>query len=83
MLIDVIEVKYLEDYKLELKFENGVRKIVDFKDTVFNHDGPVIKPLRDIDYFKTVRVNKEIGTIEWDSGYDCEPGVLYEKGMQI
>ena len=48
MLIDVIEVKYLEDYKLELKFENGVRKIVDFKDTVFNHDGPVIKPLRDL-----------------------------------
>lgn len=83
MLIDIIEVKPLDNYKLELKFENGVRKIVDFKETVFNHNGPVIRPLRDEAYFKTVRVNIETGTIEWESGYDCDPGLLYEKGITI
>ncbi len=82
MLIDIIDVKYLGKYKLELTFENSVRKIVDFEKDIFTYDGPVIRPLRDENYFKTVKLNKEIGTIEWESGYDCDPGVLYESGIQ-
>ena len=39
--------------------------------------------IKDIEYFKRVRLNKEIGTIEWDSGFDCCSSYLYETGANI
>lgn len=83
MLIDVIGVKYIDGYKLELEFENGVIKVVDFEEDLKQHSGPVIDPLKEIEYFKRVRVNKEAGTVEWESGYDCCPSFLYETGVEI
>ncbi len=44
---------------------------------------PVVAPLKDMEYFKRVRLNKEIGTIELDSGFDCCPSYLYESGFEI
>ena len=44
---------------------------------------PVVAPLKDMEYFKRVRLNKEIGTIEWDSGFDCCSSYLYETGAEI
>lgn len=83
MLIDIIGVKYIDGYKLELEFENGVKKVVDFEEDLKQRSGPVIEPLKDIEHFKRVIVNKESGTIEWESGYDCCPSFLYERGIEI
>ncbi len=83
MLVNIVRVKYLDGYKLELEFENGVVKVVNFEEDLKKYSGPVVTPLKDIEYFKRVRLNKEIGTIEWDSGFDCCSSYLYETGAEI
>lgn len=58
MLVNIVRVKYLDGYKLELEFENGVVKVVNFEEDLKKYSGPVVTPLKDIEYFKRVRLNK-------------------------
>ena len=67
-----IDVKTLEDYKLEILFNNNEKKIFDVK--------PYLKfkkfqELRDITKFNTVKVAGL--SIEWDNGIDICPDELY------
>ena len=69
--VDVIGVKVLENYKLQLQFDDGscgvvdISKIVPFKG--------VFAPLNDKDFFSKVAVNSDIGTICWQNGADLSP----------
>lgn len=75
MLIDVIQVKALTNYRLQLTFEDGVTGEVDVSELIeFNG---VFAPLKEQDYFKQVRVNPDIGTICWPNEADLDPDVLY------
>lgn len=73
--MDIIEVKYLENYSLELTFENREKGVVNLKD--YRNRGGVFRQFADLDYFKKVFVNKEIGTICWPDGIDIAPETLY------
>ena len=75
MLKDIIEVKPLEEYRLFLRFENGVEGVVDVSELI-RFEG-VFAPLREIDKFREVRVNPELGTICWPNDLDLDPDVLY------
>ncbi len=75
MLIDVIDVCVLDDYQLDLRFEDGAQGIVDVADLV-RFTG-VFAPLRSHDYFRSVRVDAELGTVTWPNGADLDPDVLY------
>jgi hypothetical protein len=75
MLKDIIEVKPLENYQLYLKFEDNQEGIVDLEQFV-EFEG-VFNPLKDLDYFRTVKLNPDWGTIYWDNGADLDPDVLY------
>jgi hypothetical protein len=75
----VKDVAYVSQYKLLVTFENGVVKLVDLKPYL---DGEVFEPLKDINYFKTVRVNADIDTIVWDNDADVSPDFLYEIGVE-
>jgi hypothetical protein len=70
-------VKYLEDYKLELQFKNRITKIVDLSD-MLKHAKNMLLPLKDIEYFKQVSCDGI--TICWPNGVDLCPDVLYEMG---
>jgi hypothetical protein len=73
----VKDVDYIEEYKLRIKFENNKSKIVDLK----NHlNGTVFKPLKNLAYFKKVKLNKDIDTIVWPNNADFSPDFLYEIG---
>ncbi len=75
MLQDIIEVQTRENYQLYLKFEDGNAGIIDVSE-VIDFIG-IFEPLKDLDYFKTVKLNPEWGTIYWEHGEDLDPDVLY------
>jgi hypothetical protein len=75
MLIDVIDLRVMDDYQLDLRFEDGVRGVVNVADLVAFTG--VFAPLRSYDYFRRVRVDAELGTICWPNGADLDPDVLY------
>lgn len=50
MYYDVIETKYLEGYKLELRFENGKHGIVDLQNYI--KKGGIFSRFSDMEYFK-------------------------------
>jgi len=75
----VRDVSYVSEYKLLLTFEDSVVKLVDLEPYL---DGQVFEPLRDVGYFKTVRVNPDIDTIVWKNDADFSPDFLYEIGLE-
>ncbi|NES67116.1 MAG: DUF2442 domain-containing protein [Okeania sp. SIO2D1] len=75
MLKDIIEVNHQENYLLYLKFEDGKDGIVDISQLI-EFTG-IFAKLQDINYFKTVKLNPEWGTIYWENGADLDPDVLY------
>lgn len=77
MYYDVLKVKYIEGYKLELVFENGKKGIVDLQNYV--NEGGVFSRFSDIEYFKQAYVDKELGVLCWPDGLDIAPETLYSK----
>ena len=71
----VKDAKYLSDYKLLLTFEDGSLRQVDLATHL---DGEVFEPLKDLENFRTVHVNRELDTIVWANGADMSPQFLYE-----
>lgn len=69
----VINVKVLEDYKLELTFDNNVVKIKDMKPLL---DKGVFKKLKNKEIFNSVKINYD--TICWGEDIDLCPDSLYE-----
>ena len=76
----VKKVKYLEGYKLQLIFNDGKVKIVDFENRLQNAKNMFL-PLQDIDYFKKVKCDGT--TLVWPNGLYLCPDVLYEIGEEI
>ena len=76
----IIDVSYIEDYKLKLKFENNEYKLVDLQPHL---DGKIFEPLQDIAYFKSVALNRDIDTIVWPNNADFSPDFLYEIGQPM
>lgn len=76
MLQDIIAVNPLKHYKLYLRFEDNQDGIVDIQKQI-EFTG-VFEPLKDLEYFAQVKINPELGTIQWPNGADLDPDVLYE-----
>jgi hypothetical protein len=78
MLIDVTESRYVRDFDfvLWLRFDDGTEGEIDLSTELY---GPVFEPLRDVSYFRQVRVDPELGTIVWPNGADFAPEFLYDK----
>ncbi len=76
MLVGVVEVKLLSEYKLFLRFEDGrsgevdISQIIPFKG--------IFAKLADKDFFSRVKVNPDVGTICWENGADISPCTLYK-----
>ena len=74
MYLSVSRVKALNDYKLELTFQNKEVKIFDVNPYL---DTGLFSTLKDVNLFRMVKVSFD--TIEWPNGVDLDPEVLYEK----
>jgi Protein of unknown function (DUF2442) len=71
----VISVRALDEYRLEVTFDDGLRGVVSLGDRLF---GPVFEPLRDPNLFRQASVD-EFGAICWPNGADLAPDALYER----
>ncbi len=76
MILHIKEAKYLHGYVIWLRFNDGAIGEVDLKDELF---GEVFEPLKDLDKFKSFKVDPDLETIVWGTGADMAPEFLYEK----
>lgn len=74
----IAEVRHIRAYRLELTFTNGEKAELDLADRIVGRGG-VFAPLEEIDFFKKVKVDHEIGTLVWPNGVDLCPDVLYSE----
>jgi hypothetical protein len=74
----VKRVKYIEDYKLMLTFENNESKIVNLRSYL---NKGIFLELRDVAYFRRVRIAGS--TIVWPNEADFCPDVLYDIGKRF
>jgi hypothetical protein len=76
MILHIKEAKYLHDYVIWLKFNDGAEGEVNLKDELY---GEVFEPLTDLAMFKAFRVDPVLETIVWENGADLAPEFLYDK----
>ena len=74
MFLHVLEARYVRDYTVWLRFNDGTAGEVDLGDEL---EGPVFGPLRDMERFKCFSVAHH--TLTWDNGADFAPEFLRER----
>ena len=78
MLINVIKAEYLGEFKISLSFSNAESVVVDLRSTIYSDVREIFKPLQNVEYFKTFRIN--LNTITWDNEADFAPEFLLDLG---
>ena len=71
-------VKPIDDYKLEIIFDNNEKKLVDVKPYLSD---PYFAPIKNQHIFETVKVNPF--TVEWQGDIDISPETLYSESNLI
>lgn len=72
-LVDVKSVTPLAGYSVRLVFSDGMERNVDLEPYL---KGPIFEQVRDPDYFRQIRVDRDSGTISWPNGADIDPLTL-------
>ena len=75
MILHVKEAKYRHDYVIWLRFNDGAEGEVDLANEL---EDEVFGPLKDINKFKSFKVDPILETIVWENGADLAPEFLYE-----
>ncbi|MDA8355801.1 MAG: DUF2442 domain-containing protein [Actinomycetota bacterium] len=71
----VLDVEYLGDHRLRLRFSDGLVRELDFAGALTG--GGVFEPLQDPGFFGQVSIDQVAGTISWPNGVDLDPDVLH------
>ncbi|MCR4289527.1 MAG: DUF2442 domain-containing protein [Candidatus Scalindua sp.] len=74
MILHVVKAKYIEDYKVEVFFNDGRKGIADLSDAL---RGPMFEPLKDKNMFSQFKVDELLETIVWSNGADLAPEYIY------
>ena len=73
MLPRIVEVRYIGEYTIWLRFADGTEGEVNLEREL---EGEVFEPLKDISYFKTFTLHPELRTVVWSNGADFAPEFL-------
>lgn len=72
----IVDVEARDEYRIWIKFEDGVEGEVDLSDLVGKG---VFEGWTNRSTFRRVSVNEETGTVTWPGGVDLCPDSLYEE----
>ena len=75
MYHDVVKIKCLKNYRLEVTFDDGKYGILDCKP--FIEKGGVFSILQNSDVFNQAKIHKELGIITWKNEIDIAPETVY------
>ena len=76
MLPRLREAKYRREYRIWVRFADGIEGEIDLKDELW---GEVFESLKDKAMFESFSLNQELETIVWSNGADFAPEFLYQK----
>ena len=82
MIRNILEVKGNDDFTLECEMENGEIYLYDMSFLKNYAGGPMIQPLKKIDYFKRVWLD-EFGALEWPNGFGIHGNTVVRDGELI
>ena len=69
----IANAHYVADFRIWMQFSDGARGEVDLADEL---SGPIFEPLRDLAFFRQLRLNPELRTVVWPNGADFAPEFL-------
>jgi hypothetical protein len=73
MLPRILEAHYVRDYKVWIRFSDGVEGEVDLSQEL---TGPMFEPLRNVEEFRRLALHPEWKTLVWPNGADVAPEFL-------
>ncbi len=62
-------------YTLRVRFDDGTEQTIDFRPILA---GDLYGPLRDLELFNQVRIDREVHTLVWPNGADFDPATLHD-----
>lgn len=83
MYKDAVSAIYKGNYEIEVTFEDGTQGIIDF--SKYLSKGGVFEEFKDIEFFKSFKINEELGVLTWADEIDIAPETLYAEatGSQL
>ena len=76
----VVEARYVGDYRVWLQFNNGRKGLVDLADDLH---GEILESLRDPQRFAQLYLDRDLATIAWEHGAAFTAEYLYEKLVTV
>ena len=73
MLPHVTQARHVTGHTLWLQFSDGAEGEIDLSSELY---GEVFEPLKDLAYFQSFRVHRELKTVVWPNGADFAPEFL-------
>jgi len=74
--------EYIDNYIIEVIFEDGTQKIIDIKPFLTKSTHPSIKKFLDIELFKKFKV--EYGALCWEGNqFDISPEAIYRGDFDV
>ncbi|WP_417911168.1 DUF2442 domain-containing protein [Candidatus Electronema sp. PJ] len=74
MFLHITDAKHIEEYKVEVVFNNGKKGIADLSEAL---SGPAFEPLKNQVMFSSFIVDNELETIAWPNGADLAPEYIF------
>ena len=75
MHYDVVEARFVREHVVWLRFRHGTSGEIDLAPAL---EGPIMTPLKDVQFFRAFRIHSDFHTLVWPNGADFAPEFLHD-----
>lgn len=72
-IVSVTGFQHVGPYTLRVQFDDGAEQTIDFRPVLH---GNLYGPLRDLEFFRQVRIDPDFPTLVWPNDADFDPATL-------